>query len=1175
MIHGMEKGKEFVNLHTHSWYSILEATMSPKALLKRAEELGCPAVAVTDSGFGYGLVETFQASKGKNIKPILGSDLAVATDSRFEKRAGIDGREGSLVLIAKNETGWTNLLFLISQGALEGMYYKPRVDWDLLKEYSAGLIVLTSGTAGLVGRAFRDNGPERAEKMLEKIQKVFGKENVYLEFVARDYPEQVELNKFYAELVERTGVQCVATSDARYAIPDDEEACDTLVCIGKNQQVSDPSRFKMAERNWFKSWNEICLDLPMVSAEMLEKCRLNSLAVAGEVNLKLKFNQDLLPNFEVPEGENEASQLRKNCESRITILYPDADEKYKKVIQDRLDFELGVIGNMGFEAYFLIVQDFIDFARDSGIAVGPGRGSAAGSLVSYLLQITTIDPLGYELLFERFLNPERISMPDIDIDFSDERRHEVMDYVVKKYGTEKVSKVCTFGTLAAKAAIKDVGRAQGVPYSDMNAFTKLMPSRPGSTLDDALDVKDFKAKLDANANLKKVFEVAKKLEGCVRQVGVHACAVIIGKFDLRKTAPLQWAPGADKVKISQFPYQQLESIGLLKMDFLGLRNLSILERTVKHVEHTEGIKIDMAKIPIDDAFTFESVFAEGQTTGVFQFESAGMRRYLRELRPTEFEDLVAMNALYRPGPMEYIPTYIGGKHETIEVEYLDPVLEAILKKTYGIAVYQEQVMRIAQDFAGFTQGQSDILRKAMGKKKIALLEEQRVKFLEGAAKMKRSQKIAEKIYDDVIVPFAGYGFNRSHAVCYARIAYETAYLRAHYPVEFMAAMMTTDRNNTDRIVMEMNECNSMGIEVLPPSVNESGSYFTVIVPSQEFGLLDKIEDTESELKKKLRFGLSAIKGLGEETVNQIMAERKAGGLFKSLQDFAERVPSKLMNKKTLEALAYSGAFDNFGNRKAVVDSLDDLAAFSREFQSQKDAGQMGLFGGADTSAVEFTLRDGVATKEDILMWERESLGLYVSEHPLRGLSRFFAKFGKLIGTINEEDAGEVRTIHGLVTEAKKIVTKRGKNMAVLTVEDTSGKIEVAIFPFVYDKVPASASEVDAFIKVKGKIEERDGNFNCIAEDVKVGSLAKTQAIHEYSEDGKEGEGELKPFTFKIPDGATRGQVDKVKSIIKERKLDADYAREVVLAFAGKEVKVPFLVDVSAQLVNDLEEVFKV
>jgi DNA polymerase III subunit alpha len=1166
---------KFVNLHTHSWYSILEAAMSPQQLLESAEKLGCPAVALTDVSAGYGLVEFFQKAKGGTVKSILGVEMAIATDSRFEKRAGIDGREGHLVLLAKNLVGWKNLLFLISQASLEGMYYKPRVDWELLQSRSEGLLVLSGGTAGLIGRSFRDFGEKRAQQVLEKIQKIFGIENVYLEFIARDYPEQQELNAFFVTLAEKTGTPTVASSDARYAVAEDEEACDTLVCIGKNQQVNDPGRFKFAERNWFKSWEEICKDLSNVPDEILEQSRKNTLVVADLINLELQFNQSLLPNFDVPEGESEASHLRNNCEKMISKLYPNADMKYKKVIQDRLDYELSIIGSMGFEAYFLIVQDFIDFAREKGIAVGPGRGSAAGSLVSFLLQITTIDPLGYELLFERFLNPERISMTDIDIDFSDERRHEVLQYVTEKYGVEKVSKVCTFGTLAAKAAIKDVGRAQGVPYSDMNAFTKLLPTKPGLTLDDALSFPDFKTKLDANASLKKVFDVAKKLEGCVRHVGVHACAVIIGHDDLRENSPLQWAPGADAVKITQFPYQQLESIGLLKMDFLGLRNLSILERAVQHIKQTCNQEVDLSQIPIDDALTFEKVFAVGETTGVFQFESSGMRRYLKELKPTEFEDLVAMNALYRPGPMEYIPTYIAGKHGTEEVKFLDPVLEPILKKTYGIAVYQEQIMRIAQDFAGFSLGQADILRKAIGKKKIKLLEEQRIKFLEGAVKMKRTKKTAEKMFDDIIVPFAGYGFNRSHAVCYARIAYETAYLRAHYPEEFMAAMMTTDRNNTDRIVMEMNECNTMEMEVLPPSVNESGSHFTVIVPNTETGLFDSVSPDKTGLdneknKKKIRFGLSAIKGLGEETVNQIIAERNSGGDFISLQDFAERVPSKLVNKKTLEALGFSGAFDVFGNRKAVVDSLEDLSSFAREFQDKKDAGQMGLFGGTDSSAVKFTLRDGEATKDDILRWERESLGLYVSEHPLKGMSRYFEKFGRLIHSFSEEDLGKQVVIHGLVTDVRRILTRRGKNMAVLTIEDTSGKMELAVFPMIFEKTSSAVFEVDAFVRIRGKIEERDGSFNCIAEELRVGDLAKIQSVHVFADVDEKSE---TPFEFTIPSYATTGQVDAIKKIIRERKSDAGYAREFILKLGKNSVKVPFLVDISVHLESELKAVF--
>lgn len=1141
--------------------------MSVRRIVDRAAELECPAVALTDAGVGYGLVEFFEAAKFGDIKPILGAEVFVAQDSRFEKRAGIDGREGNLVLLARNAEGWQNLLMLLSQGALEGMYYRPRVDWELLEKYSAGLTVLTGGTGGIVGRAFRDLGEDRAEELLKKIQSVFGVEHTYLELVARDYEEQKELNNFVVQLSQKTNTSVVATSDARYALAEDEEAADTLTCIGKNQQVSDPNRFKFAERNWFKNWDEVCADLADLPADILEQARKNTLTVADSIDFEFEFDQSLLPNFEVEEGNTEKSQLRKNCEQEIDGLYAAdiaAGKITKKEIQERLDYELSVIGKMGFEAYFLIVQDFIDFAKKNGIAVGPGRGSAAGSLVAYLLGITGIDPLGYDLLFERFLNPERISMPDIDIDFSDERRDEVMQYVVEEYGDEKVSKVCTFGTLSAKAALKDVGRAQGVPFGEMNAWTKLLPTRPGLMLNDALEVPDFRTKLDANPALKKVFSVAQKLEGCVRHVGVHACAVIIGKYDLRRTSPLQWAPGADKVKITQFPYQQLESIGLLKMDFLGLRNLSILERAVDHIRVTTGEEVDLKTIPIDDEKTFE-MFSRGETTGVFQFESAGMRRYLRELKPTEFEDLVAMNALYRPGPMEYIPTYIGGKHGTEEVKYLHPVLEPILKKTYGIAVYQEQIMRIAQDFSGFTLGGADILRKAIGKKKMKLLAEQRKKFIDGAIANGHQEKIAVKMFDDIIVPFAGYGFNRSHAVCYARIAYETAYLRANYPSEFMAAMMTTDRNNTDRIVLEMNECQAMEIEVLPPSVTDSGAHFTVLTDQTDPD--QKTIDGEAP-SKKLRFGLTAIKGLGEETVDQIIFERKGGGKFISLQDFAERLPAKLLNKKTLEALAFSGALDEFGDRRAIVDSLDDLAHFAKEHQEKKESGQMGLFGGADAEAIEFTIRDSVATKDDILRWERESLGLYVSDHPLKGLGEYFEKFGQLIGKITEEQIGKKITLHGLVTDVRKILTRRGKNMAILTVEDTSGKIEVAIFPQTYDSISAAAMEVDAFLRIRGKVEERDGNFNVIADDLTPGSLAKVQRTHAFSEQ----RGEAPPVDILIPSGAKKAQVANLKLELRARESDRPDAVAVRITIEGKEVMLPFKIMAGGDLDQQLKKI---
>lgn len=1212
--------KKFVNLHNHSFYSILESNMSPEHLLECAKKNNCPAVALTDSGGAYGLIEFYQsAADFAGIKPILGVEVSVAKDSRFERRAGIDGREGNLVLLAKNLKGYENLLKIVSQAWLDGFYHKARADWDILSECSEGLIVLTSGTGGLIGKNLQNFGEKRAIESFEKTREIFGAENVFIEFIARDYPQQTELNKFLLTLTKKYSANTVVTSDARYENPEDEEAVDTLFCIHRNQQVDDPNRFKMAEKNWFKTWEEMTEILNYIPEELLEKSRGNSLQIAEEINCEVGFRRNLLPHFEVSQGETEASQLRKNCVENVEKLYGEKleeDVKFREIIEKRLDYELSIIGKMGFDAYFLIVQDFIDFAKENDIAVGPGRGSAAGSIVSYLLGITSIDPIEYELLFERFLNPERISMPDIDIDFSDERREEVFQYVIEKYGTEKVSKVCTFGTLSAKAALKDVGRAQGVPYGEMNAFTKLLPTKPGFKLADAIEVMDFKTMVGAKPHLKKVYEVAKKVEGCVRHVSVHACAVIIGKDDLSKYTPLQWAPGAEEIKITQFPYQRLEDIGLLKMDFLGLKNLSILEKAIGLIKITTGETLDLQKIPIDDKKTFE-MFARGETTGVFQFESAGMRRYLKELQPTEFEDLVAMNALYRPGPMEYIPDYIKGKHDPKSVKYVDKVLEPLLKKTYGIAVYQEQILKIAQIFAGFSLGQADILRKAIGKKKVKLLAEQRLKFIDGALANGYTKKLAVKIFDDIIVPFSGYGFNRSHAVCYSRIAYETAYLRANYPVEFMAAMMTTDRNNTDRIVLEMSECNTMEIEVLPPSINESFSHFTVVAkpldhlsggntqslfsekkphlspllegegdkrenPAKKTNLDSVSPDKGMEgVLSKIRFGLTAIKGLGEETVDQIIMERK-NGPFESLQDFAKRVNPRLINKKTLEALAFSGGFDEFGDRRAIVDSLDDLAIFAKEYHEKKEAGQMGLFGGVDESAVDFVLRDTVATKKDILFWERESLGMYVSDHPLKGLSKYFAKFGQLIGKLGEEHVGKKQTIHGLVTDVRKIVTKAGKNMAIITIEDTSGKIELPIFPFRYDKTPAKAMEKDAFIRVKGKVEERDGNFNIIPDEIKVGDLEKIQRVHRFEEElnplaplsgGTDKQNMVESFVIEIPAKSLKSQINNLKDLLKDNESGDGKAQKVELIFNHQKKEVPFKVLFTKKLKEELKHVF--
>ncbi len=1174
--------RPFVNLHTHSFYSLLQAPPSPRTILKKAKSLGCPAVALTDSGAGYGLINFYeQAEKEKDIKPILGAEIFVSSDSRFERRAGIDGREGHIVLLAKNNTGYRNLLQILSFAHLEGFYYKPRVDFELLKKYRDGLIVLTGATGGLVGKALNQFGEKKALATIEKLIDVFESQNVYAEFVSRSYEEQKTLNQFLLKVVKKYSLAPVVTSDARYLDPDDEEAADTLWCIGQNSNISDPGRTHFSEGNFFKSWEEMEQELQELPPKLLEEARENSLAIAEQVNVEIEFGQNLLPHFLVSEGETETSQLRKQCEERIEHRYEEQFSKnpdLRAEVQERLEYELGIIEKMGFEAYFLIVADFVHFAKKNGIAVGPGRGSAAGSIVSYLLGITSIDPLRYELLFERFLNPARISMPDIDIDFSDERRDEVLQYVVEKYGAEKVSRVCTFGTMSAKAVLKDVGRAHGVAFSEMNALTKMLPNRPGFTLADAEKNKDFKTLIDSKPHLQKVFRVGQKLEGCVRHVSVHACAVVIGQRDLSQSTPLQWAPGDEKIKITQYPYQQLEHLGLLKMDFLGLKNLSVLEKAIANIRATTGQELNLLQIPVDDKETFH-MMAKGETTGVFQFESSGMRRYLKELKPNEFEDLVAMNALYRPGPMEYIPVYIQGKHHPEKVKYMHPILEPILKRTYGIAVYQEQVLKIAQVFAGFTLGEADLLRKAIGKKIASILAKQREKFIDGAVQQKYDKKLATKIFDEIIVPFSGYGFNRSHAVCYARIAYETGYLRANFPVEFMAAMMTTDRHNTDRIVLEMNECAAMGIEVLPPSLNESGAHFTVIFdPTDE--AQTSFSNGNGEIHKSIRFGLTAIKGLGEETVNQITFERNKNGEFESLQDFAKRIPPKLINKKTIEALAFSGAFDEFGDRRAIVDSLDDLVRFAKEFHEKNSAGQIGLFGGIDDASIEFALKNSVASKEDILRWERESLGLFVSDHPLKGLGPYFEKYGTLIGKFSvEADAGQKRTIHGIVTDVRRIVTRGGKNMAILSVEDTSGKIEVAVFPQAYEDMPRGALEEDVFLRIRGKVEERDGTLNMIADEIRVGNLKELGAWQDSSPDDKtiptknilEEVKTIPRLSVRIPDGTLKKDVEKLKALLSAHRVE-EGGSEVEIFLNGQSVVLPFRIDSEEKVTAEIRKI---
>ena len=887
------KKEDFVHVHCHSTYSLLEALPSPEEIVLRAKELGQSAVGLTDKGHTYGLTEFYQCALKHKVKPLLGLETYVARRTRHDKESGTDTKRYPLVLLAETQEGYQNLLQLATKAALEGMYYKPRVDAELLENYGKGLIALSGPMSGAIPQAALAEDGERIKELVEQYRGFFGEDNLYFELM--DLPNvngQSEINQQLIKWGKELNVPLVATCNAHYCKPEDAEAHDVLLCIQKNAHVDDPSRFSMRDSDFsmrpYEEIEKIFAHVP----EALE----NTKVIADRCNIELDFGTYRIPRFPVPDKKTEAAYLRELATEGLAKQYKNPTQEHR----DRLEYELKVIEEVDFAGYFLIVSDFVNEAKRRGITVGPGRGSAAGSMIAYCLKITGLDPIEHGLLFERFLNPERISMPDFDIDFADNRRDEVLDYVREKYGEDKVVQICTFGTLAARAAVKDVGRAYGVPFLEMNSLAKLIPERPGTTLDEALETQELKSAYDTNETYKKIIDIALKLEKKARHVSVHACGVIITEEPTVCYTALQRAPKDDQTIITQSSAKPLEALGLLKMDFLGLMNLTVIQTTLEIIERTEGKELDIANIPIDDSETY-ALLQRGITTGVFQLESGGMRRYLKQLKPTVFGDITAMVSLYRPGPMEYIPSFIKRKHGKEKVKYIHDDLKPILEPTYGIGIYQEQILQIAQVFAGFSLGSADILRRAIGKKIKSELDAQREKFIAGAMEKGYDKALAEKIFDDVITPFAGYGFNKSHAAGYARIAYETAYLKAHYPVEFMSALLSSDAQRTDRVMIEIEECREMGIEVLPPDINESLRHFTAM-PKE----------------CAIRFGLTAIKGIGDSSVQQIIEVREQGEKFSSLEDFASRVPAKIINKKTVDALAKAGALDSLGERRTLV-----------------------------------------------------------------------------------------------------------------------------------------------------------------------------------------------------------------------------------------------------------------
>ncbi len=1087
---GQETSKpaRFTHLHVHTHYSLLDGLGKIDDILDKVEELGMDSIAITDHGTMYGVIEFYEKATKRGIKPIIGCEMYVAPNGMHNKRPNIDDERYHLTLIAKNNQGYKNLMKLVTEAHLQGYYYKPRVDMELLKKYSEGLIGMSGCIQGEPAQLIISKKLDAAKEKALDYQEIFGKGNYYLELHHQPNLEKQKIaNEGLKQISKETGIPLVATADIHYVNPDDNSVQDILVCIQTNKKVADTNRLSMADSALYLKSPEEMIEFFKETPEAIE----NTQKIAKQCDVKIKFGEILLPHFSVPDGFTPDSYLRKLCQEGIEKRYPDK-EGYTKEHQERLEYELGVLEKMGFSSYFLIVQDFINWAKDSGIIVGPGRGSAAGSFVSYLTNTTDIDPIKYELLFERFLNPDRISMPDVDIDFADHRRDEVLDYVRKKYGNDHVAQIITFGTMAARAAIRDAGRVLGVEYSYCDKLAKTVPMF--TKLKDALESsKELINEYNTNEDAKNVIDAALRLEGVARHASVHACGVVITKEPVVSYTPLQYMAGRkgseEQIIVTQYSASSktsyVEKIGLLKMDFLGLKNLTIIENTLKIVEKTTGKKINIETIPLDDLDTYQ-LLQRGDTTGVFQLESGGMKRNLRQLKPTTFEDVIAMVALYRPGPMEWIPDFIAGKHGRKKATYLHPKLKPILEKTYGVAVYQEQVMQIARELAGFSPGEADVLRKAMGKKIHELIQEEKAKFIDGCVKNGVDRKLAEKVFS-FVEPFAGYGFNRSHAACYALIGYQTAYLKAHYPAQFMAALLNSDKDDIDRIAIEIEEVRGIGIEVLAPDVNESFRDFAVIA------------ETAQTDQPKIRFGLEAIKGVGAHIAEEIIEQRKKDGPYKDIINLIERIQDKDLNKKSIESLAKSGALDSIvdGNRNKVIQNIETLLAHSKDFQKNSSNGQSSIFamGGEQTiQSPEITLKDvPPASKNQRLSWEKELLGLYVSDHPLRGYQDYFSAKALPIRSITRDHTNQTVTIGGIITKIQKVYTRNNQLMYFAVIEDGVGKIEGLVFPKTLEKDPDVWQE-EKVILAKGRLSEKEGEWKLLCED---GFIVDKEELQKY------------------------------------------------------------------------------
>lgn len=1101
---------DFVHLHNHTHHSVLDGLTKINDLAAKVKEYGMEAAAVTDHGTMSGVLEYYKAARQEGIKPILGIEAYIAARSRSDRDPSKDKQRFHLTILAMNDTGYRNLIKLATMAELEGKYYKPRMDHEILEMYNEGLIVLSGCASGEVGESLKNDDYAAARDYAVWYKSIFG-DRYYLELQDHGHPEsathwdvQAKINEGLKKLAAELDIDMVVTCDGHYLTHEYQDAHEILLCVGTGSYLSDDKRMSLKEfelhltdpRDIIARWGK---DMPEVVR--------NTRKIADRCNLELELGKILIPKYPVPDGETEHTYLKRQVYTGLGVRYlgksraemdeiePDTIKTMlSPEVRDRAKMEMDVMAKMEYEGYFLIVWDFVNWGKQQGIIFGPGRGSAAGSIIAYALNITDLDPLKYGLLFERFLNPDRISMPDIDIDIQDTRRDEVVQYCSEKYGKERVSNIVTFGKMFARNAVRDVSRVLQVPYSEADRLAKMVPppaqGRHIPLKVSIIDDQDLKHEYETNPIAKEVFDYAIQLEGTIRSHGVHACGVVIAPDDLVKFLPLERAQKGEHVIATQFPMGQVEDIGLLKMDFLGLSNLTIINNAMRIIRKVYREEIDLSKLPMDDATTF-ALLQQGSTTGVFQLESAGMKRYLRDLKPTEFEDVIAMCALYRPGPLGagLTDSFVRRKNGQEAVTYEHELTKNALSSTYGVIVYQEQVMQMSKEMSGFTGGEADTLRKGIGKKIPEVLKKMGAQFIDGAVKNGVPREVVEKIWHDIL-GFADYAFNKSHSACYAMIAYWTAYLKAHYPDAFMAALMTSDRDNIERLAIEITECKHMGLTVLNPDVNQSYLEFA-IVPAA----------------KQIRFGMAAVKGVGLAAVDEIIRARDADGPFLSVEDFAKRVSTSKVNRKAWEALIKTGAFDTLADRSDLLYNLDTILAFASKLQKEALSGQTDLFGGLGGEelmpSVELKPVPAKYTQKEQLMWERELLGLYISAHPLDNYEAYFEEQTIPLATISPDVDGQKVTVGGLVTTVRTIVTKSGSKMAFVGIEDKTGETEVIVFPKSYEQLGGDLRQ-DVVMKIIGTVNarDRDGNRSSdakvIADEINVIS---DRELHEYESHG--------------------------------------------------------------------------